>query len=136
VSTVPPAAGSTPGDAARPTAPSTGAAPAARTLAEAREQVRAALVSYEAAWAQGLPAGDHFAVSAPFTTGQGGAEYLWIEVSRWGRGEITGTLATEPAGVVGLHKGDEVVVREGDVYDFVYKRADGQKVGNLTRPFR
>ncbi len=115
-------------------APSTGPAP--RSLAEARAQVRASLVTYEAAWAAGLPGGDHFAISAPFTTGTGGQEYLWIEVARWSGGELSGPLVTAPNGVVGLQPGDEVVVREDDVYDYVYKHADGRKDGNLTRPFR
>lgn len=106
------------------------------TLDEARAAVREALVSLESAWGAGLPKGDAVAVSAPFTTRTGTKEYLWVEVSRWQEGGMSGKLLTEPYEVLGLHKGDTVNLKQAEVYDYVYRRADGTKEGNLTRPFR
>lgn len=106
------------------------------TLDEARAAVREALVTLESAWAAGFPAGDVLAVCVPFTTRSGGKEYLWVEVTRWQEGGLSGHLATEPNAVDALHKGDSLNVRQSDIFDYVYRRADGTKSGNLTRPFR
>ncbi len=106
------------------------------SLDEARAAVRRDLDRLEAAWAAGFPAGDTLAVSVPFSTRKGNKEYLWVEVSRWQEGGMSGRLATEPYEVYGLHKGDNVNVKEAEVYDYVLRRADGTKAGNLTRPFR
>ncbi|MSQ03605.1 MAG: DUF2314 domain-containing protein [Myxococcales bacterium] len=106
------------------------------TLEAAREAVRRALVTLESRWRAGLPPGDVLAVSAPFPTRAGPQEYLWIEISGWQEGGISGRLATEPYDVPGLHRGDRVTVPTAQVYDYVLRRADGQKTGNLTRPFR
>ncbi len=106
------------------------------TLEEAREAVRVVMVGLEAAWQAGLPPGDILAVSAPFAARAGKKEYLWIEITRWQEGSIFGRLATEPYDVPGLHKGDSINVVAAQVYDYVLRRADGTKEGNLTRAFR
>ncbi|GDX81122.1 hypothetical protein LBMAG42_29330 [Deltaproteobacteria bacterium] len=114
-----------------------GPAPVApTTLDEARAAVRTALVTLESAWAAGFPPGDVLAVCVPFTTNSGGKEYLWVEVTRWQEGGLSGRLATEPDAVSGMHKGDTLNLRQADIFDYVYRRADGSKSGNLTRPFR
>ncbi len=115
-------------------APSRPSAPT--TLDEARAAVRESLVTLESAWAAGFPPGDVLAVCVPFTTASGGKEYLWVEVTRWQEGGLSGRLATEPSAVPGLHQGDTLNVRQADIFDYVYRRADGSKTGNLTRPFR
>ena len=105
-----------------------GTAVAPRTLEEARlqvaQQVRRTLYP---AFAAGLPAGDVIAVNAPWRTRSGSEEYLWVEVSGWRGDAITGHLATEPVDVAGLHKGDPVTVRQDEIYDFVWKHADGRR---------
>ena len=117
-------------------APSAAPAPPPTSLAEARRAVQHDLAELEHRFSEGLPTGDRIAVSAPFTTRQGGTEYLWVEVNRWSGDEVRGTLATEPSAVEGLHAGDGVVVPQDRLYDYVYRHADGTKTGNLTRPFR
>lgn len=118
-------------------APVPPALPAAPTnLEEARAAVREALVTLESAWAAGFPKGDVLAVCVPFTTTSGGKEYLWVEVTRWQEGGLSGRLATEPSAVPGLHKGDSLNLRQADIFDYVYRGADGGKTGNVTRPFR
>ncbi len=106
------------------------------TLEEATARVRKDLVDLEAAWATGLPPGDVLAVNVPFRTRFGGMEYLWIEVARWQDGSLSGTLVTEPTEVPGVRKGDMLNVRQADVYDYVYRRADGSRSGSLTKAFR
>lgn len=123
------------GPAAVVPAPAAAAAPA--SLADARRQVQARLAGplYDA-FSRGLAPGEVIAVSVPFRTRSGGTEYLWVEVDRWDARGMGGRLATEPYDVSGLRRGDSVAVSPTEVYDYVYKRADGTKEGNLTRPFR
>ncbi|MBM4368946.1 MAG: DUF2314 domain-containing protein [Deltaproteobacteria bacterium] len=107
------------------------------TLAEARAAVRAAVGGpLRDAFARGLADNEVIAVSVPFRTRNGGTEYLWVEVDRWEERGMGGRLATEPLDVNGLHEGDSVAINMVDIYDYVWKRADGSKEGNLTRPFR
>lgn len=113
------------------------AAPAPRTLAEARAAVRAAVAGpLRDAFARGLADSEVIAVSVPFRTRSGGTEYLWVEVDRWSEQGMGGRVATEPFDVNGLHKGDSVAINAADIYDYVWKKGDGSKEGNLTRPFR
>ena len=126
-----------PAAAMTPVSPASMAPPAPpATLAEARAAVAQALVALGPAWSGGLPPGDVLAVSTAFPTPDGGKEYLWVEVTGWLPGELTGRVGTEPDHVAGLTKGDEVKVRQEAIFDYVYKHADGRKEGNLTRPFR
>jgi hypothetical protein len=107
------------------------------TLDDARVAVRNDLARrLKPAFDAGLPEGEVIAVNAPWTTRSGGSEYLWVELSSWRGDALVGRLATEPAEVAGLHKGDPVTVRQDEVYDYVWKHADGTREGNLTRPFR
>ncbi len=107
------------------------------TLAEARAAVRAAVAGpLPSAFARGLADNEVIAVSVPFRTRSGGTEFLWVEVDRWSEQGMGGRLATEPYDVNGLHKGDSVAINPADIYDYVWKKADGSKEGNLTRPFR
>jgi uncharacterized protein YegJ (DUF2314 family) len=106
------------------------------SLEEATARVRKDLVDLEAAWDAGLPSGDVIAVNVPFRTRYGGEEYLWLEVTRWQDGGLSGKLVSEPYEVPGVRKGDVLNVRQADVYDYVYRKADGTRTGALTRAFR
>lgn len=140
--------GSAPAGAPEPSAAAVGSAPTEiqlvppapasppASLEEATARVRKDLVDLEAAWDAGLPAGDVIAVNVPFRTRYGGEEYLWLEVTRWQDGGISGTLVSEPYEVPGIRKGDVLNVRQADVYDYVYRKADGTRTGALTRAFR
>ena len=112
-------------------------APAApQSLAEATARVRTDLAGLEAAWRTGLPAGDVLAVNVPMNTRFGGLEYLWVEVSRWEAGGLSGRVVSEPYEVPGVQRGDTLNFRQSEVYDYIYKRADGTKSGSLTKAFR
>lgn len=112
-------------------------APRAPTnLREAQVYARERLESVvHPAWDAGLPPGEKVAVSVPFTTRTGKREYLWVEVTSWSGDRLKGVVANEPYNVPGLRKGDTVDVVQGDVFDYVWKRADGTREGNWTRGF-
>lgn len=107
-----------------------------RSLAEAQSRARRRLDSVvRAAWDAGLPAGDAVAVSAPFKTGTGGSEYLWVELRTWEGQKMTGVLVNAPYAVPDLHKGDTVTIEQSAVFDYIWKKADGTREGNSTAPF-
>jgi len=120
----------------RTDAPSEPAPPPPASLAEARAQATARLDGVvRAAWSAGLREGEVVAVSAPFRTRTGGTEYLWVELRQWSGTNMSGVLANEPYAVPNLHKGDLVAVRQADVFDYIWKKADGTREGNGTAPF-
>ena len=82
---------------------------------------------------KGLAPGEHLSVKAPFPTDeQGGNEWMWVEVVAWKGDKIDGVLANEPQIVKGLRLGSEVTVRAGEVFDYIYEKADGTSEGNET----
>lgn len=83
----------------------------------------------------GLPAGSAVAVKAPFRTAAGGVEYMWVELTRWDGDVLAGVLMNEPYDVPDLRKGQTVTVKRADVFDYVWKRADGTREGNTTAKF-
>lgn len=107
-----------------------------RTLQEAQA---AALRSFDtrvrAAWEAGLPAGDVVAVQVPFTDTQGRKEYVWAELRTWEGDRLTGVLVNEPYAVPSLRKGDVVEFRRADVFDYIWRHADGSREGNTTAAF-
>jgi uncharacterized protein YegJ (DUF2314 family) len=44
-------------------------------------------------------------------------------------------LVNQPDDVPGLKKGDIVQVSTEEVFDYIWKKADGSREGNLTAPF-
>lgn len=108
-----------------------------QSLAEAQARVVEALANaVYPAFVSGLAPGEVLAVNVPFRDQFSGSEYLWIEVTSWSGATLTGRLATQPANVLGLTAGQVVSVQQSDVFDYVWKRADGTKSGNWTKPFR
>jgi len=83
----------------------------------------------------GLPSGEAVAVKVPFPNRAGGIEYMWVELTLVRGDELTGTLLNEPYDVDGLTKGDTVTLRQGEMFDYVWKKADGSREGNTTAPF-
>ncbi len=110
--------------------------PAPTNLEQARAAVRESLLlRVRPEFLRGLKPGDALAVMVGFHAATGRMEYLWVEVRSWSNGVLSGMIATEPA-LVPLRRGDSVRVREDEVFDYVVRRADGSKEGNLTKPFR
>lgn len=114
--------------------PPAGAPAAPTSLIEARSLVQAQVAGrLREAFSAGLPKGDVLALDVPFPAKNGSHEYLWLEVESWSGDTITGTLKTQPTLVVGLNAGDKVSVRGSDVFDYVWKHADGSREGNVTK---
>ncbi len=115
------------------TAPAVPVAPPA-TLEEARARAMSRLDNeVQAAFRAGL-GGGAVAVSVPFSAGAT-REYLWVELRSWEADLMIGVLATQPAAVPGLTKGDVVQIRRAEVFDYVWKKADGTREGNTTAAF-
>jgi len=80
----------------------------------------------------GLQPGESLLLKAPFETSSEGREWMWVEVSSWKGDDIVGLLANEPEAVPGLHAGATVQVSEEDIFDYIFKKADGGTEGNET----
>ncbi len=107
-----------------------------RNLDEAKSMVQARFQSVvRAAWEQGLAPGEVVAVSAPFRSRSGGKEYMWVELRSWEGGQLSGVLVNQPDDVPGLKKGDTVKLSPEEVFDYIWKKADGSREGNLTAAF-
>jgi hypothetical protein len=87
------------------------------------------------AFTAGFPTGEVLAVSVPFETTSGGLEYMWVEITAWNGTELTGVLANQPLAVLGLNKGDTIKLQQSDIFDYVWKKADGSREGNFTAHF-
>lgn len=87
------------------------------------------------AWASGLPEGDVVAVSVPFKTRDGGNEFMWVELRTWEGTSMSGVLVNQPYNVENLRKGDMVNVSFQQVFDYIWKHADGTREGNATSRF-
>ncbi len=111
------------------------AAPAA-TLEDAQKQARERFARVvRPAFAAGLPVGEAVAVKAPFRTQAGGTEYMWVELRSVNGDDLVGVLMNEPYAVPGLRKGDAITLRQADIFDYVWKKADGTREGNTTAAF-
>jgi uncharacterized protein YegJ (DUF2314 family) len=116
--------------------PTAATPPTARTLEEAQQSARRRFAEIVVpTWLRGLPTGDAVAVKVPFKTPTGDAEYMWVELRRIDGMELGGVLMNEPYDVSGLQKGDVVTLRMDEIFDYVWKKADGTREGNTTAPF-
>jgi uncharacterized protein YegJ (DUF2314 family) len=80
----------------------------------------------------GLEPGESIMVKAPFTTSDGGREWMWVEVIEWNGNDIRGLLSSDPYHVPGLRAGAEVRVDQQDLFDYIFYLADGSSEGNET----
>jgi uncharacterized protein YegJ (DUF2314 family) len=76
---------------------------------------------------------DHLVVKAPFETFEGGNEWMWVEVTGWTGTRVRGLLANDPYFVPGLRARAAVEIEEGEVFDYLLRRADGTVEGNTTQ---
>lgn len=82
---------------------------------------------------KGLLPGEKLLVKAPFPADSGGNEWMWVEVSKIKPdGTIIGTLSNDPNDVSDLMSGDEVVVVEAELFDWILKEKNGKELGNET----
>ena len=103
----------------------------ARLLA-ARDAARARLPELRDTFNRGLAPGDYIDVKAPFATDSGGREWMWVEVRTWNGDRIEGTLQNQPDDVKRLRSGQDVVVSQAELFDYLFHRADGRVEGNTT----
>jgi len=71
-------------------------------------------------------------LKAPFTTDDGGNEWMWIEVTRWRGNTIDGILQNKPYYIKNLKSGAKVTVQQEDIFDYLLYKADGTTEGNET----
>ena len=98
----------------------------------ASERAREKLPSLRKRFNAGLQPGETLLLKAPFETTDGGNEWMWVEVSTWKGGDIVGLLNNQPEKVPGLQAGATVSVKEEDIFDYVFYKADGSEEGNET----
>lgn len=84
------------------------------------------------AFNKGLQPGEYILVKAPFTTRDGGNEWMWVEVARWNGDVIEGLLKNEPVDVPSLHAGQMVKVSQARLFDYMRRHPDGREEGNET----
>lgn len=100
-------------------------------LKAARDRARLAFFALERRFKAGLPLNEHLQVKGPFREGDQ-TEFMWVEVLKWGSDEVEGILVSDPFWVKKLHTGSRVTVRLDEVFDYIYKKADGTEEGNET----
>lgn len=54
---------------------------------------------------------------------------MWIRVTRWSQGTITGTLDSDPVAIHSLKRGATVDVKASAVFDYARWRKDGSREG-------
>jgi uncharacterized protein YegJ (DUF2314 family) len=80
----------------------------------------------------GFAPGAYLMLKAPFKTDDDGREWMWVEVVEWKSDRIKGRLRNDPRAIKALKAGQEVQVLQGDVFDYIFFRADGTSEGNET----
>ena len=101
-------------------------------LLAASEAARAKLPQLRTDFNAGLAPGEFIYVKAPFTTTDGGNEWMWVEVIQWEDKAIRGLLQNDPFHVPELKAGAEVAVDMDEVFDYIRQFADGTGEGNET----
>lgn len=101
-------------------------------LMAASAKAKARLPEQQKAFAAGLEPGEFIDVKAPFTTDDGGNEWMWVEVTKWNGDAIEGVLQNDPDKVAGLRAGQRVKVRQQDVFDYLRHFSDKRTEGNTT----
>jgi uncharacterized protein YegJ (DUF2314 family) len=101
-------------------------------LRAATDRARKALALLGPHFSKGIPELERLMVKAPFTTDQGGVEWMWVEVQSWTGTRMTGILVNRPDHVSSLREGARVEVLQGDIFDYVHIHADGTQAGGET----
>jgi len=103
-------------------------------LLEASKKAKAKLPALRKAFQAGFAPGEFLLVKAPFATPDGGNEWMWVEIAEWSDdGSIRGLLQNEPFNIPNLHAGQEVAVKEADLFDYIHQKPDGTQTRNTTR---
>lgn len=111
---------------------SLGHSPNDAELIAARDRARAKLKDLAPHFSGGVPELERLIVKAPFTTLDGQVEWMWVEVASWNGDKLAGTLLNDPFGTMAVRAGDHVTVRQDELFDYEWSRADGTTDGNET----
>lgn len=98
-------------------------------LEAVKKKVQAKVATLSAMFQKGLSLGDSMLVKGPFATDAGSVEWMWVEVSRWEKGTVSGTLVNQPYGIAKLKLGAKVDLREDLIADYLLSRANGKNEG-------
>lgn len=98
----------------------------------ASKRAKAHLNQLRTSFNAGLEPGEYIQVKAPFLTTDGGNEWMWVEVVKWGNQTIEGLLRNEPYNVPELNRGSKVTVNQSDVFDYIHTFPDGTSKGDET----
>jgi uncharacterized protein YegJ (DUF2314 family) len=89
------------------------------------ERARAKLPELLARLSTERDAGARLFVQLPFPiAGDAGTEWMWVEVSRFDDRTVTGALADDPLGAVGLRRGSTVTRPRSEVSDLSWRHRD------------
>jgi uncharacterized protein YegJ (DUF2314 family) len=103
-----------------------------KELLDASHKAREKLPELQKAFNSGLEPGEYILLKAPFPTPAGGREWMWVEVTKWGKNQIKGILSNDPFEIPDMHSGQAVVIREEDIFDYLRKYQDKHEEGNTT----
>ena len=103
-----------------------------KALMAASEAAKKELAKLESHFSDGIPDQESLSVKAPFTTSDGGNEWMWVEVTRWTGPSMRGILLNRPYQVPGLREGDTVDVEVASVFDYIHGLPDGTQAGGTT----
>ncbi len=101
-------------------------------LIAASKRAQSKALTYKSKFAAEHMPNEAMLVKAPFTTTNGGTEWMWVEVVRWKGTKIEGVLQNDPFEVPSLKAGARVTVEEASIFDYMMKRPDGTIEGNET----
>jgi uncharacterized protein YegJ (DUF2314 family) len=80
----------------------------------------------------GLHPGETLYVKHGFPTGEHGHEYMWLVVNTWSGDRVHGQLANDPQIRLDLRAGQEVELRESELYDWMFSLPGGETEGGYT----
>ncbi len=102
-------------------------------IEKASKEAKLKFLAFKREFKSGLEPGGRLMVKAPFDTDDGGTEWMWLELVKWGDDNLlTGILQNDPYYIKKLKAGTESTVKADQIFDFVFHRPDGSTEGNET----
>jgi uncharacterized protein YegJ (DUF2314 family) len=80
----------------------------------------------------GLQPGETLYVKHGFPTGAEGHEYMWLVVNTWSGDRLRAQIANDPQVRLDLRAGQEVELRESDIFDWMLTGRNGDREGGYT----
>lgn len=80
----------------------------------------------------GLQPGETLYVKHGFPTGENGHEYMWLVVNTWHGDQLRAQIANDPQIRLDLRAGQEVTLRDADIFDWMLTGRNGSREGGYT----